>query len=533
MRKHQKQQILDLIQTLHEAHMELKKFFSAGQIQEVFDILSACQESAVQIGKFIEETEGEEAKTVHHIEDYCELLYQVSMEIENLQSDINFYKQLQKKLHEIENSIAEDIKTTFEVLFLPYKASMWDSFESIWLGAKEDPSCVVFIVPVPYYELNPDGTFGKMYYEGAEFYDESVVITNWREYDVENHHPDIIYTHYPYDNNANNASIHPNFYSERLRKHCDLLVYVPYFVAIWKTVDEYNGYLPGVLYAHKVIVQSEAVRQSYIRHYKKFDIANNLNERFGRAERKFVALGSPKFDKVINTRREDLILSDEWIRLIEKPNGSKKKFILYNTHMFTWLRGGETYFNKLLDVFNSFKNRDDVVLWWRPHPNTELNFRTKWPQKLKAYRELVETYKRESFGIYDDSADLNRAIAFSDAYYGDWSSLVALYLFSGNPMMVQNIDIMEDNKALFEARSDAFQRSIDDYNTPFQCVYRESVNARLSDFLDFIVSDNQKSSSALRKKQLELCNDLTLHADGTAGAEIFKYCNELILRRAF
>ena len=50
-------------------------------------------------------------------------------------------------------------------------------------------------------------------------------------------------------------------------------------------------------------------------------------------------------------------------------------------------------------------------------------------------------YKRENFGIYDDTPDLDRAIAVSDAYYGDPSSVVQLYKETGKPIMIQNVAV--------------------------------------------------------------------------------------------
>ena len=53
------------------------------------------------------------------------------------------------------------------------------------------------------------------------------------------------------------------------------------------------------------------------------------------------------------------------------------------------------------------------------------------------FNRVVEKYRHEGWGIYDDTADLERAIALSDAYYGDWSSVVTLYQAAGKPIMIQ------------------------------------------------------------------------------------------------
>jgi hypothetical protein len=455
MRKHQQDQILELTKTLGEAHGELKRLLSAGQTEAFMRLLSDCQDGAAQIGHFIEQLVGEGTRTVALLEEYCELLYRagVSVSEDGGKNDMNPIKRLQKQLIAIENSVRDELAPTrTEIVFLPYNINMWDSLESIWLAAKDDPSCDAYVVPIPYFELNPDGSVRLLRCDADKYPANNIPVTSWRDYDVEARHPDIVFTHYPYDDNASNARVHPDFYSERLRKYCDLLVHVPYFVSVDGTVDDYCARLPGVLYADHVIVESESVRQSYIGHYKKYDKEFGWKGRFGKAEDKFIALGSPKYDKVINSKHEDFELPDKWARLIRRPDGTAKKIVLYNTHMFTWIDGGEQYFKKIRSVFEAFRVRDDVVLWWRPHPNTEINFRTKCPQLLSEYYSVIREYKEAGFGIYDDTADLHRAIAWADAYYGDGSSLVEMFRISSKDVLLQNMACVVDASAYDRVR---------------------------------------------------------------------------------
>lgn len=65
------------------------------------------------------------------------------------------------------------------------------------------------------------------------------------------------------------------------------------------------------------------------------------------------------------------------------------------------------------------------------------------PELWEEYCEIVQKYKNEDWGIYDDTPDLDRAIAISDAYYGDGSSVVQLCQKAGLPVMIQNVDILE------------------------------------------------------------------------------------------
>ena len=89
-----------------------------------------------------------------------------------------------------------------------------------------------------------------------------------------------------------------------------------------------------------------------------------------------------------------------------------------------------------LDYFRSVK--EDVILLWRPHPMIDASLPFMPPEVADAYTELRDSYIKEGFGIYDDSALLDRAIAVSDAYYGDMSSVVWLYQKTGKPIMIQN-----------------------------------------------------------------------------------------------
>ena len=57
----------------------------------------------------------------------------------------------------------------------------------------------------------------------------------------------------------------------------------------------------------------------------------------------------------------------------------------------------------------------------------------------------MEQYQAEGWGIYDDSAELDRAILLSDGYYGDRSSVVSLYQKTEKPLMLQNVYALPEN----------------------------------------------------------------------------------------
>jgi len=328
-----------------------------------------------------------------------------------------------------------------EIAFLPYKASMFDSMESVWLAAKDDPDCDAYVIPIPYYERLSDGSLGQMYYEGADYH-SYVPITDWREYSISERRPDIIVIHNPYDGVNLVTTVHPDFFAERLKEFTRLLVYIPYFVSVSdddNDIDEMHSISAGTMYADIVVVQSEKIREKYINAFTRH--ANDIPDLVPYLKSKFVALGSPKFDKVLNTKREAYEIPAEWKRFIDKPDGTQKKVIFYNTTVNALLRNDSKALAKLRSVLDYFKSREDAVLLWRPHPLSTSTYASLRKELLNEYFSIVDDYKNAGYGIYDDSGDLHRAIAISDAYYGDMSSVVPLFQCAGKPVMSQNMRI--------------------------------------------------------------------------------------------
>jgi len=143
---------------------------------------------------------------------------------------------------------------------------------------------------------------------------------------------------------------------------------------------------------------------------------------------------------VLNTRKEDLTIPEEWLRIIEKPDGSWKKIVFYNTSVGALLQHDEKMLEKMKSVFRVFEeNKDEVALLWRPHPLIKATIESMRPKLWAEYERIVEEYKRAGWGIYDDSADIDRAVVVSDGYYGDGSSVIPLCQKAGLEIMIQTI----------------------------------------------------------------------------------------------
>ena len=455
MERYKKKDMLQTVDTLLNANDAIARA-ARTNVRGAEEALGQCQESAIVLGTYIDTLDEKYANLVHILEDYCENIYQMSENLSDENVCRKISKKIQKQLTNLHNGIKYDLPDDKkEIVFLPYKASMWDSLESLWKEADADPACEAYVIPIPYFDKNPDGSFREEHYEGGQ-YPKNVPITRYDEYDLEAHHPDIIYIHNPYDECNHVTSVHPHFYARNLRNYTDKLVYIPYFILREIEPDDQTAidtmkhfcFTPGTIYAHQVIVQSENMRQIYINEYIKAAKEMGLpGEHVDRKflEKKFLGTGSPKIDKVLHTRKEDLEIPAEWLKIIEKPDGTWKKIVFYNTSVSALLKHSEKMLRKMESVFDIFReNRDEVALLWRPHPLIQATIESMRPELWQGYQEIRDRYVAEGWGIYDDSADMDRAVVLSDAYYGDGSSSVAqLYQETGKPVMVQNIFAMD------------------------------------------------------------------------------------------
>lgn len=449
MKKAEKRQSEEAVMLLKDTHALIQAMLDSEHYHTAMELLEQCQSCAISLGERIEAIEGRGCPVIPFLENYCERIYEIYEKIGRScpVHAASVYDALTAELSQIEDSIKKQISVKTEVVFLPYKASMWDSMESVWRAADAEPGCDAYVIPIPYYDKKPDGSFEAFHYEGG-MYPDYVPITDYRDYQFAQRQPDIIFIHNPYDEYNYLTSVHPFFYARNLKPFTEKLVYIPYFIMGEPDPDnkeevEYISHFcttPGVIYGDKVIVQSEAMRQVYVNVMTKFMEGHGFVRQDW--EEKILSLGSPKTDKVLTAGREDQKIPEEWMKVIKKKDGSLKKVVMYNTGLSTFLQNSRQYLDKMRDVFRIFREvNHNVALLWRPHPLLRDTIRTMRESLADDYERLLEEYCREGWGIYDDSGNLNRAIAVSDAYYGDGSSVVQLYEKVKKPVLIQNVSL--------------------------------------------------------------------------------------------
>lgn len=404
-----KEKILSIISSMEEANNYFKKLTDKASADELF---LTCQETAAQIGDIIEKNESQPGKVIEYLENYCELVYQLYI-CEGTEWGALVDK-LEMQVEKIRSGIEKVIPSdSMKAVFLPYIASMWDTFHSIYLSAKEDLRFDVKVVPIPYYTLGPEGQILSEHYEGQEI-SEYAKITDYRNYDFQREQPDIIFIHNPYDQYNRVTRIPEAFYSSQLIKYTSRLVYIPYYISKEKTLDHFMQ-LPGVRNAWRIFAQNETIREQYIES--------------GIASEKVVALGSPKLDMVVSFSKKKQPIPDEWSAL------KNKKVFFYNTSLMDIMNRGDLFLKKIRYVISVFKEHKDMALLWRPHPLSIATIQATAPELLNDYLNLIQDFKNSGIGVYDDTGELDRTIAISDAYIGELQSSVSqLYEATGKPM---------------------------------------------------------------------------------------------------
>ena len=227
IKRKEKRRLLQTAALLMRANERVFMGFGQNTEEVMIDALSQSQETALLLGTELENTG--KADLVPLLETYCEDLYVMSQNLHSKKQMAKLYKKIKKELKLLYDHIENEIETDrLCFVFLPYKMSMWDSMETVWKAADKDPDCDAYVVPIPYFDKDQEGNLAVEHYEGDQ-YPPDVPVTDYRTFRLEDKKPDAVFIHNPYDQNNRLTSVHPDFYSSRLKKYADQLIYLPYY----------------------------------------------------------------------------------------------------------------------------------------------------------------------------------------------------------------------------------------------------------------------------------------------------------------
>lgn len=410
--------------------------------QLALKLVSDSQQLAVDLGTMLEQMTGEHAVIISLLEEYCEVLYllyeQMIRGAEQQETDgargeieqpepesLPVQKQLNEELQQLEglldqiSSELERIIARKTVLFLPVMAKDWQTLQLFWQAAMEDTLCDVSVVPLPYYYKDYDGSAKELLCESGDFPEELAV----REYNIltpeylEMLHPEVIVIQNPYDAWNPVASVAPAFYSENLRKYTDCLVYVPPFAVEEYTEQNHRAYLnmkyytavPGMVYADRILVQSEDMRELYIQ--------------------KMMGFAGEETQDIWEQR----ILAIESIGTItagvtsQARSADTKRKLLYGISLGVYLEDKPAMNRKIADnlrIFEEHRGQIEVTVCLFPWGDA------KWQELRGELPDLPVCAPEEC------------AVEEFDAYYGDAMPKMTEFSQAKKPVMLQNVEVM-------------------------------------------------------------------------------------------
>lgn len=397
----------------------------------ILKLLLDSQQLAVDLGTMLEQMLGEQTKVVPLLERYCEVLYQIYEQIissspwevktevcRQQEQEAEQMQELEQLQEEISAEI-ERITAQKTVLFFPVLAKDWDTMQPYWQAAVKDASWNTCVVPLSYYYKDYDGSPKELLWEGEDFPSE-VMLQDYRlftpEY-LEMLHPEVIIIQNPYDAWNPVVSIASMFYSENIRKYTDELIYVPPFMVEEYTIENQRAYanmkyyvaMPGVVYADRILVQSENMRRLYIRKLTEF--AGEETKGLWEQKIRISEITEPEERKVVST---DL-------------TGKVKKKLLYGISLGVYLEDVNMANRKIADnlrIFNTYREQVEVSVCLFPDEAA------KWQGLIGNVLHLQLCSPKEC-----------RAQEF-DAYYGDTMPIVTEFSRAKKPVMIQNVEIV-------------------------------------------------------------------------------------------
>ncbi len=423
MRRQTKRQLTELLDTMREALALLDSAVEAGELSQAVELLAGQQEAAVAVGNGIEASEGEGTKPVRLLECYCEALWQANQEIE-AGAVCDRTREPERLLGEARQALQE-LPEQLEIVFLPYKASMWDCMESVWQAACADAGCAATVMPIPYFDIQ-DGQVGERHYEGDRF-PAYVPIADYRQIPLEELQPDAIFVHNPFDRSNKVTSVLPQFYSEKLRTVTKRLIYIPYFV-VNGGVYVTHRYLPSYENMDFIVTQCESMTASFSE---------------GIPREKFLPLGSPIADRIIRLEREKPPIPEEWKSML--PNGKDFggcRTVMLNTSISLLMQERDRFLDKIEYVLEMAGKIRGILLIWRPHPLLHTAAASLGERYEKRLQLLEEHFLEKKIGVLDKTPDVGVTVALSDAYLGEAaSSVITMFGIAGKPCFYLNLQI--------------------------------------------------------------------------------------------
>lgn len=400
-------------------HINNGKFWTDNQTEDIIknvqEKLADIQQALIETGNLIEQIKGENTQSVKCIEKFCDTLYMVYQG--------NTYD-ITGEFDNLNSVIENEIIMRKEIVIMPYRAADWSYVKNIWEQAEKNPETDVIVAVLPYYYKEYDGSV-KEYVNELNDFPEEINAIDICSYNLELHHPDMIYIQNPFDNENKAVSVYKEYYSDILKKNTDKLVYVQSFQLEEFSSNDERAYknmssyctVPGVVNADEVYVQSENMRELYIKKLTEF-AGDNTEEIW----------------------RKKICVKPEWMndkKEIINHAGGKKRILFYTSISGIMQNQDEAVekIERVLELFKQYSEEIEVIWCVQELVDTVLlSFNGKLYECLK---DIRNNYIIEKIGHVCNDKD--KELLYScDAYYGDPSPVVQEYRNDEKPVMIMD-----------------------------------------------------------------------------------------------
>ena len=416
----EKKRLLFSLGALHEHILTL---IGKKENDEAAAMLEECQEAAITVGTSIEEEQGEGLPTVKHLEDYCELVYDIHERL--LTGAVVNVSQERKRLSElhtaITNSYDSDIPRRREILLVPVYAKDWDYMTPLYERYTSAEDTDVYVMPAVFAERSNDGSMLAEQNDYDSFPD-SLPLVRPEDFDLGRHHPDAIVIQNPFDEYESGFTVHPFFYAANLYKYTEKLVYCQSFSIDDIEKDDEKALInalkfvltPGVMLSDEIYVPNENMKSIY---------------------RKLLSTLPGNDEKEWDGR----------IRILPIPSKNRKKPDERKPFLFFHVGDGDyiTYekiFEKIrhsMELFAAAKEKLDIV--WVEETATADNIKN---QSQKLYEEYEAIKKKSADSGIGNIIPMNEAmdlIPDAAGYYGSAGYLMNLCVRAGIPAMIWEV----------------------------------------------------------------------------------------------
>ena len=455
-------EVIGLMKTVGQNMLDL---FASEDYGTLYQVLEECQSLAISLGSEVEKRIKNSNDIIGLLEKYCELVYVCH---EKLAEGI-----LQKEeIIDISNLVLNIESTLYDaitnrkkrVLFLPCSPKWWRSMEDIYFDRLKDTQNECRVVPIPCYQKDLDEkiigivedddkypsdiimkTLDELGIDDTSLYDKL-----WSALDFEKNYYDEIVIQFPFDGWNRSMTIPPQFCSDELIKHTDLLTYSPCLVPVFPEGGDAKLYTslktlveqPTVIYSDTVILHSQQEKEAYQ------SIADELTGG------KYTRYWNEKFS-VINTGEDKKSISDnsacEQNKAIDRdkrmdelglPGDFRdKKILLYHMGISSLLENKYCAVERLKETVSDItENQDRIKCIFSPGKNVcELEHID--PDLWTKYKAFIDELSQDDRIYLDDKGDALAYIDIVDGYYGDGDVVAHRCRNKGIPVMIRKADM--------------------------------------------------------------------------------------------